>query len=197
MPLYAALTNGRSDRVFRRYLAAERFTLPAASWFDRAAAPYEDAGVPLLSQLFEPMSGAAAMPLTLLAPRLDDGWSPDARAIARRLAAQFRRDGFEALAQAAEDCLHELSARPWRDCMLRHQVESIRRFANVSPLNIRRAIDKGMDSPERLLRRFFRFHLLGIRTAPWIDRPALPLQRMGVPILENDLPPIPPWPRAL
>lgn len=190
---YAALTGGRSGRVFRRYLFAERFVLPFAAWFDRRAAPYEAAGVPLLSSVFESMKDIA--PATgVLEPRGDDGWSPDVRAMVQKLTFAFRTRGFEGLSIAADECLQTLSARPWRDCMLRHQLESLRRAANVSPINVQRAIERGLPSPERLIGRFLRFHLQGVRIAPLVDRPALPLQLRGVPILENDLPQVAPWP---
>lgn len=192
--LYASMTEGQSNIVFRRYIAAERLTLPAAIWFDRAAAPYEHAGVPLLSAVFEPMSSAPAMHMNVLPPRQSDDWSPNAGRMAHSLASAFRRNRFAGVSALADELLNELAVRPWRDCMLRHQVESVLRLSNVSPRNIRQAVESRMESPERLLRRLFWFHLQGVRLAPWLDKPALRLQLLGIPILENDLPSISPWP---
>jgi hypothetical protein len=192
---YAAITNGASNVVFRRYIFSERAVLPAAAWFDRRSAPYHAAGVPLLSSVFVSM-GAVPDLTGAIEPRHDDGWSPDVVRIVRNLRSAFRRGGFCKLAQASDECLQTLADRPWRDCMLRHQVESLRRVANVSPINVRHSISLGLASPEPLLNQLVRFHLQGVRLAPWLDKPALPLQVSGVAVLANDLPHIPPWPES-
>lgn len=190
---YASVTGGRSRRVFRRYLIAETLVLPFTAWFDRQAAPYEEAGVPVLSAVFEsmqnmlPLSGARE-------PQSDDSWPPCGSEMAHKLQSVFQTGGFYALAEATNDCLDMLAVRPWRDCMLRHQIESLRRVANVSPINLQMAARAGMLRPERLLRRFVRFHLQGVRAASWVDKPALQLQLLGFPILANHLPHIGPWP---
>lgn len=190
---YAALTGGLSDGVFRRYLIAETLVLPFAAWFDRQAAPYEEAGVPILSSVFESMQSVPPLSGTR-EPQKDDGWSPHSREMARKLESAFRANGFHALAKTTNDCLHLLAMRPWRDCMLTHQIESLRRVANVSPVNLQAATCAGMLRPEGLIRCFVRFHLRGVRAASWVDKPALQLQLLGFPILANDLPHITPWP---
>lgn len=190
---YAALTNGGSNVVFRRYLLAERAVLPAAAWFDRRSARYHSAGVPLLTSVFVTMQTVPAL-AGAAAPRTDAGAAPNVRRIVRELRSAFRDEGFEGLARAADESVQALADRPWRDCMLRHQLESLRRLGNVSPRNVAHAMELGLPSPGPLLRRFVRFHLQGVRFARWIDRPALPLQLRGIPILENDLPHIPAWP---
>ncbi|HEY0159251.1 MAG TPA: hypothetical protein VGF28_18335 [Thermoanaerobaculia bacterium] len=192
---YASLTNGASNVVFRRYLLAERAVLPAAAWFDRRSAPYHSAGVPLLSSVFVSMQTVPAL-TGAAAPRTGDGTAPNVRRIVRALRSAFRAGGFDGLARAADESVQALAERPWRDCMLRHQLESLRRLGNASPRNVSHAVELGLPSPERLLRRFVQFHLQGVRFAPWIDKPALRLQLRGVPILENDLPHIPAWPEG-
>lgn len=193
--LYARATNGASNRVFRRFIFLEYAVLPFARWFDRRSRGYESAGVPLLSSVFESMS---KVPEICLSAEMhdDDGWSPRPRAIRRALLVAFRDGGFEGVARRAEEELRDLAVRPWRDCMLRHQLESIVRLCTVAPENVREAIARGLPSPEPLLRRLFFFHLRGVSGSVWLDRPALPLQRKGVPILERDLPVVRPRPDA-
>jgi hypothetical protein len=190
---YASLTSGASNAVFRRYMLAERTVLPAAMWFDWRARPYHSAGVPLLSSVFVSMSAVPQLSRPV-ERRSDDGWSPDVTHMVSTLRSSSQSAGFEGLARAADVCLQVLADRPWRDCMLRHQIESLRRAANVSPINIDNAIGKGLRSPEPLLRQFMRFHLHGVRLAPWLDNRALGLQVRGITILANDLPHVPPWP---
>jgi hypothetical protein len=190
---YASLTSGASNAVFRRYMLAERAVLPAAAWFDWRARLYHSAGVPLLSSVFVSMSAVPQLTQSV-EPKGDCDWSPDVTQMVSTLRSSFQSASFQGLAQAADACLQVLADRPWRDCMLRHQIESLRRAANVSPVNIDHAIGKGSRSPESLLRQFVRFHLHGVRLAPWLDDRAVDLQVRGIAISENDLPHVAPWP---
>lgn len=194
--LYARATDGASNGVFRRFIVMQHVVLPFARWFDWRARRYEAAGVPLLSSIFESMSKVPEICLTAGEKQGDDGWSPDTRAMRRALLAAFRDGGFGGAAKRADDELRLLAARPWRDCMLRHQLESIVRLCTVGPDNIRDAIARGLSSPEPLLRRLLYFHLRGVSGSLFLDRPALPLQRKGIPILERDLPVVSPRPHA-
>src|SRR5215207_3680309 len=55
-PRYAALSDGASRPISRGLIAAEYLLLPVARWFDRRAASYHRAGIPLLEDLFVPMA---------------------------------------------------------------------------------------------------------------------------------------------
>jgi hypothetical protein len=53
------------------------------------------------------------------------------------------------------------------------------------------ARERGMPSPEPLLSILLRAHLWGLGPAGALDRRARPIQQRGIPILVQDLPPIP------
>lgn len=190
-PRYAALSHGASMSISRSLIAAEWLLLPVARWFDRRAAPYERAGIPLMQDCFVPMSD---VPPFMASRPWPPAASPPAPATPsrsrRRIRSAFRNGSFAAAADAVEDELRVLAAAPGH-AMLRHLLESARRIATVAPAHVSAAEVQGLPSPAPLLGRLLLLHLLGLETAMRLDRRAHVLQRQGIPILEQDLPPIP------
>lgn len=190
-PRYAELTAGRSRRVSRALIASELVLLPVARWFDRRAAPYEQAGVPLMSSLFVPMAGAA--PFAPHRPVVQGRGAPrpNVTAIRRRAVAAFADGSFAAAAAVLDAELGRLDANPATDCMVRHLLESARRIAVLAPVHADAARGAGLRDPLPLLGQLLRMHLWGLASGAMLDRWARPLQLEGIPILAQDLPPIP------
>lgn len=78
--------------------------------------------------------------------------------------------------------------------MVRHLLESALRLCTVAPDLARQAVELSLPDPGRLHARLLRMHLWGLSGAARLDRRAWPLQCRGLPILAQDLPPIPPRP---
>lgn len=192
-PRYAALSGGESLPISRRLVLAERALIPVAWWFDRWAAPYHAAGVPLLEDVFVPMEGAPAFavesprPAGVVSEALGTETSVAVRA---RVLAAYRARGFEGAAEALEAEIAALGD-PARDCLLRHLLESARRLAILAPEHIQRARERGLASPHGRLALLLRLHLRGFGAAARLDARARPLQSRGIAILAQDLPPIP------
>lgn len=194
MPLYARLTGGESERISRRLIRYERWALPLARWVDRRARPYNARGIGVVADDFVPMAGTPAFrersadaPLPLSAFR-----PADARRIRRALAAALKADGFAGVAAALRAELAALEGAPCYHCMLRHLLESMLRVATLAPAHAAAAEAAGMRSPAGLSRLVLRLHLLTLADAAKLDALAAPLQARGVPILCQDVPPIPP-----
>ena len=193
-PHYAALSDGASRPISRALIAAECLLLPVARWFDRRAAPYHRAGVPLLEDLFVPMALAPAF--GSVRPMADDrpsGSGPRPRAIRRRVGRAYAEGGFASADAALADELAALAVAPRADCLVRHLLESAHRLATLAPHHLARCEEQGLASPAPLLARLLRLHLWGLTSASALDRRARPLHARGVPILAQDLPPIPVW----
>ena len=193
-PRYAALSAGASRPISRGLIAAEYLLLPVARWFDGRAAPYHRAGIPLLEDLFVPMERAPAFGSIHL--ESDDG--PRASgvrpvAMRRRVSRAYREAEFAGAASALAEELSALSAAPHTDCLVRHLLESALRLATLAPHHVARCAEQGLPSPAPLLARLLRMHLWGFTSAAVLDRRARPLQLRGIPILAQDLPPIPAW----
>ena len=189
-PVYAALSNGASRRISRVLIAAEWMLLPMARWFDRRAAPYERASVPLLESLFLPMSTAASLVDHPVSVRELAGQMVRPSKIRQRVRRAFAEGGFPAAEVVLAKELDALRAQPETDCLLRHLLESTHRLAHLAPVHDAAARARGLPSPAPMLARLLRLHLLGFRSAALLDLWARPLQARGIPILARDLPPI-------
>jgi hypothetical protein len=194
MPLYARLTGGESERISRRLVRYERLALPLARWVDRRARPWNARGIGVVADDFVPMAGtppfrerSAEPPLPLF-----DFRPADARRIRRALAAALKTGGFAGIAGALREELHALEPAPCYHCMLRHLLESMLRVATLAPVHAARAEAAGMKSPAGLSRLVLRLHLFTLGDAAKLDALAAPIQARGIPILCQDVPPIPP-----
>lgn len=192
-PRYAELSRGTSQGISTALIGAELALLPVARWFDAAARPYHAAGIPLLEEVFVPMSNAPAFEESRLmsaAAHVVSFKRP--RAIRLRVRRAYREGSFNAAAEVLEDELALLAVEPETNCLLRHLLESAYRLALLAPTRVTQAQARGLRSPAPLLGRLLALHLWGLRAANALDRRALPLQRRGIAILTQDLPRIPP-----
>lgn len=194
LPLYARLTEGASVPLSRRLIRWERLALPVAWWVDRRARPWQARGVPVVSADFVSMDGvpefrerAAEEP-----PPLSRFRPADARRIRRELRAAYRGGGFPGVAEAARAELERLQGLPAYHCMLRHLLESVLRIATLAPEHAARAEAVGVRPPTELSRLLLWLHLSVLPEAAKLDARAAPIQARGIPILCQDVPPVPP-----
>jgi hypothetical protein len=116
---------------------------------------------------------------------------PRPAVVRRRVIASFRDAGFAGAESALAAAIGPMGAAPATDCLVRHLLESARRLTLLAPGLIRAAGERGLPSPRWLLALLLRLHLRGLSAASRLDARARPLQERGIPILANDLPPIP------
>ena len=195
MPLYDSLSGGRSRGISRRLIWTERLALPVAWYIDWRAREFQRAGIPIVCDDFVPMAHTPAF-----RPRADDppplsGFVPaDARRIRRTVERALDRDGFPAASEALSAELRALEGTPRFHCMLRHLLESGLRISNQAPRYAEAAEDQGgVRSPAELSRALLDLHLGMLGEAAKLDARAAPLQAEGIPILCQDVPPIPPF----
>jgi hypothetical protein len=191
-PHYASLSDGASRPISRTLVAAELLLLPVARWFDGRAAPYHAAGIPLLEDLFAPMSSAPAIGSAQPAPEQREPKLPrvSGSAIRGRVLTAFRASGFGGAEIALARELATLGGMPSAYHVTRHLLESAYRLTRLAPGHIQRAESQRLPSPAPLLARLLRLHLLGLGPASTLDRRAFPLQARGIGILAQDLPPL-------
>jgi hypothetical protein len=193
MPLYSRLTGGASEPISRRLIRWERWALPVARWVDRRARPYAARGIGVVADDFVPMADVPEFRERAADPPLP--WSEfrpaDARRIRRSVGRALAEGGFAGAAAALREELATLEAAPCYHCMLRHLLESMLRVAVLAPGHAARAEAAGMRSTAGLSRLLLRLHLLALADAAKLDALAAPIQARGVPILCQDVPPIP------
>jgi hypothetical protein len=193
-PLYAAITDGESEPISRSLIRMEWMLLPVARWYDRRAVPYHNAGIPLLEDAFVSMTETPRF----LRYREPSPRTParrlDGAATARGVRRAFRERGFEGATARLKEDLHLLDDEPSFHCMTRHLLESTLRIALLADQHAQDAAGRGLPSSIGISTDLVRIHLWGIPSAVRLDRRAAPLQRRGIPILCQDVPPIPPLP---
>ena len=186
-PLYAAATGGESDSVSRELIALERASLIFAKKLDERARPYQDAGIGLLCDEFVSMT---LTPTFRLGDASTAPFRPRPLRLFHRTTRALRRGGYAALSGQLETELHDIPEGS--ACLTRHLLESTLRAANLAPGHAAGASNLGMESPDGLSRAFIFAQLASLPEAARLDRKAESLHAQGVPILCNDVPPIPP-----
>jgi hypothetical protein len=196
MPLYDSLSGGRSRGISRRLIWTERLALAAAWYVDWRARTFQREGIRIVCDDFVPMAHTPAF-----RPRAADPPPPlsafvpaDARRIRRAVERAQRRGGFPAASAVLERELEALHGMPAYHCMVRHLLESALRISNQAPRYAAEARARGLaGSPEGLSRTLLDLHLLSLGEAAKLDARAAPLQAEGIPIICQDVPPIPPF----
>ncbi|HEU0014835.1 MAG TPA: hypothetical protein VFQ45_14205 [Longimicrobium sp.] len=193
MPRYAALTGGRSAPISRRLIRTEQLTGVVARYVDWRARPFQRAGIRIVCDDFVPMAHTPAFRERVPDPPPLSAFAPaDARRIRRAVKQALRVGGFPAASAALEVEIARFSTTPAFHCMLRHLLESALRASSQAPRYAAQARALGLRSPEGLSRMLLDLHLTGLGEAAALDRRAAPLQSEGIPILCQDVPPIPP-----
>lgn len=190
--VYARLTAGESVELSNALIRSERLTVAAARYFDWRARHFENAGVPVLCEGFIEMSATPPVqsaPLENPDP-IERFVSADSGRITRELRAALAEGGIAGVYEAAKAEIVRLKS-PTYNCMLRHGLESIARFAWLAPKHERLALEKGLSSPAGLSRRLIQAHILGIGTLVELDDKASVFQARGIAIICRDVPPIP------
>ena len=102
--------------------------------------------------------------------------------------------GFREYPEVTAQRLEALDASPRYHCLVRHFLNSILRAANLAPLHEDEAKARGLSaSTTDLSWSFIEIQLFGLDELEKIDELAASIQAQGVPILCQDVPPIPPW----
>ncbi len=75
-------------------------------------------------------------------------------------------------------------------CLQKHSIESIGRIAWLAPDKIEMAKDNNLKNPKRLISSMIKLHFMGFGYAQRIDAKAYELQKVGIPIVCRDIPPV-------
>jgi hypothetical protein len=193
MPLYDSLSGGRSRTISRRLIWTERLALPVAWYVDWRARAFQRAGIRIVCDDFVSMARTPAFRARADDPPPLSGFVPaDARRIRRTVGRALDRGGFPAASEALAAELRRLEDTPRFHCMLRHLLESALRISNGAPLYAAQAEDLGLRaSPVELSRTLLDLHLAMLGEGVSLDERAAPLQAEGIPMICQDVPPIP------
>jgi hypothetical protein len=193
MQRYSALTGGRSRGISRRLIWTERLAVPVAWYVDWRARNFLRAGIRVTCDDFVPMAHTPAFRERIPDPPPLSAFVPsDPRRIRRTIDGAYRSGGFPAASTAIEREIEQLQPTPAFHCMMRHLLESALRISNQAPIYEAQARERDLRSPGGVSRLMLNLHLSTLGEAAKLDRRAAPLQAEGIPIICQDVPPIPP-----
>lgn len=182
---YRELSDGRSEKIFRFLINAERMALPLAYLHDRRTHFYQRSGLKLFEQEFRPMNKPQVQRIEIPdRKRIQIDWKKS-WAVLNGFLRKNEPDSFQ------QECLkkiRELEESPDFSIMVRHLFESVFRGAFFLEQHEEEAIRLGIASPRKIIFDLIRFQLWGLPGMNLIDNWAEPLQSEGVPIFRFELP---------
>jgi hypothetical protein len=193
-PLYSRLSRGRSETVSKWLIRSELLALPLCGIPDRWGRRFIQAGVPIVQEEFMPMRGAPAFQERFpFSPSPFSAFIPkNGNAIAASILKGYRTGGFSGAGGVASRELVALGSDHTFHPMLRHLLESVVRISNLAPLHEKRRLELSIKGSTLGLSKWMFFsHFSAFQFATWIDAKAAPLHAEGLPIVYQDVPPIP------
>lgn len=124
-------------------------------------------------------------------PDRRDYLTPSSFIIKRDLRRGLREGGFQGLEHQAMKWYNVYAQEPRFNCLTRHFLESTIRSARLAVKYDQVARERGVRSPEKLMKRFLQMSFFAFGQAIALDRDAAELQAQGLPILCQDVPHIP------
>jgi hypothetical protein len=194
LPKYVDLTDGASRWVSWILISSEMAGIPFATLVEYLNEPLAKAGVNILCEDFISMektppflNRAADLPLPIEQFSADLGW--DEMGEFWQLA---RSRSYGQLAARADAVLAELKLVPTYHCMYRHILESIRLAAANAEAQLTRAHAAGLASEaERVIDMLMISQAGVLPLALYLDKLSAPIHAQGIPIICQDVPPIP------
>ena len=187
---YFAVSGGRSLPISLRLVTLERAILLVVPALELPAKFYQKRGVPVLCLDMVPMKDAPPFVERVSTP-VEAYASKSGPELQDKLTRLYDQGNLEPLEQALETELAQLHEAPSYHCLTRHLLESILRSARLEPVYARMSSERGLPAPNFISRTFIRAQIRQLTKAAQIDDEAAPLQAEGIPIICQDVPPIP------
>lgn len=184
-PRYRDLTQGRSEKIFRFLINAERLSLPLARILDQRTLSYQKKGLNLFQNEFLEMRLAEVKrgkrPVQSRVKIDHNKFWKDSKLF-------LKNDDLSGLKELCEVELNKLLVSPSYSILVRHLIESIYRCAHFLPVHVEKAEELGLKSPQKLLKDLILLQLWGLPGMGLLDDWCEPLQAEGVPLFAQELP---------
>ena len=194
-PKYAELTQNRSLKISNALINLERLSLFSAYALEMRLASYRRAGIEFFENALVSMDGVPEFVEIVpgrvpLAEEFNEVKLPE---IKRRLQKPVSELDFVEIVSETKLLLRGLAEPAQFHCMLRHVLESLVRGAQAGAYAMEQAEQKHLSTKElrTVVKAYLNSHLIIVSSAHQLDQSAVGIQAEGVPILCNDVPPIP------
>lgn len=192
-PIYSQISGGYSTLVSDRMIQMEEGMKIPAWILDRWAKSYQKRGIPVLCQDLEEMSLTPKLPKVLpldSAPLEKDFVKFNPVRLQSELKRSFKQ-GMKPFIRTVQSKIDILHHEPRLNCLVRHFLESIRSFAQNSSTYLAQLPESERASFKRFINLIIKSHIGYLAESHEIDELSLPLHIVGVPIVCQDVPPIP------
>lgn len=194
--LYAAKTNGRSLSISRFLIGTEILIVPVGIFLDCIAKFWQWQEVPVMVHEFIPMENTSdyfeSYPFEF--QKLDRLPDLNFQIHYENLLNKFQTMNYRSISEAFEEAIKSLDSIPQHYCMLRHLLESGLRCSNLAETHVKVAHEMSVITPHWFCLYLIFTHILPLKLAVYLDRKAFEIQKNNVPIIYQDVPPIPPFP---
>lgn len=193
MPVYAQISKGRSLKISISLIRSERLLLLVAPFVELQERYFAKRDLPIFCDSFVSMEHLPPFkqqpihdpqPATLFK-------TVDSKLLKKQIRGAFKTGSFEGVSRVLDQELTVLAEGSQYNCMYRHLLESMLRWANRAPVFIEEAQKRNLKSPAKIYWRLIRNQLRFLNFANKLDIQARPLQAEGIPILCQDVPVIP------
>ncbi len=190
---YSTLTNGKSKIISKGLITLEYATIPISKYYDFIARKYNQAGIPLLELDFIDMKYAPEFSEEKRFPErmYSSIRRPEISLITKELKRALKADDYEQIIQISSQEISALEENRSYNCLTRHFLESVRRSAALLPYYIKASKQKGLSSPQRIVKQVIKLQLNSLILVHQLDIKAAPIQQQGVAIICQDIPHIP------
>jgi hypothetical protein len=191
-PIYSRLSNGDSTFLSWTLIATEEISIYLLKGMEKRARPYQEKGIPLLCEevvdmkllpTFQDNLQINLRPTTFL--------TYDQSIIRNKISGFTDKDQFNEAYQAIKSDLMMLEKYPHQLCMTRHILESIARTLLLAPKHQASARAQNLADPKEIIKEFITIQNRSLPLAYYLDKWAFPLQKKGLMIYCQDVPPIP------
>ena len=188
--LYANLTDGKSKKITRELLLAERLGLVMAYYFDMRSRPFQVKGMTIMC---DELISSRSVPefQSYAAPR---GFVPETfipvngRALKKILKKALKEKGLEEVGRITQEKLNELAKRPSFNCLMRNDLTTIVNTSRLTKLHMQEAKALGLKSSQSLSLALLNRVIAILPFVDDIDRRVFPMQKAGIPMICQDFP---------
>jgi hypothetical protein len=197
MPLYSALSKGKSLKLSRSFIRGQRLVLPIVRRTDRRGVQFQKVGIPIIELDMVEMSEISPFQETFdFNPQPISDFTPlKVLDLRRRIKKAYKANDFGGVKELAEKELERIEAIITFHGMTRHMLESFVRMACMAEVYLDLAKELNFKSPRSLSYLLMRHHMNGLFGCRRLDILAAPLQANGIPVIHQDVPKILPYPR--
>jgi hypothetical protein len=202
--LYSNLTHGATKEISAELIYLEKMAIFGSYGIfnlDKQAVTFESSGIPIVCDAFVPMSNTPQFRVpsfeTVSTEALPDPTQKidlDPYLISRQLRLRLRQDEtLELFYKETVRILQRLHGEPRFNCLTRHLLESVTRAAAQAPVFEEIAKQNGFNDKQslKISAKIIQAQMYILNEFIKLDDKATPLQVKGIPILCQDVPPIP------